>query len=79
MSILSLAKKPENRPVICTLTGDAGVGKTRLAATFPKPVFVRSEDGMQSIPEGDRPDALPVIAKVEELWQQLTALVQEEY
>lgn len=79
MSILSLAKKPENRPVICTLTGDAGVGKTRLAATFPKPVFVRSEDGMQSIPEGDRPDALPVIAKVEELWQQLTALVQEEH
>lgn len=79
MSILNQASKPQDRSVIATITGDAGVGKTRLAATFPKPVFVRAEDGMQSIPADERPDALPVITKVEQLWEQLTALVQEDH
>lgn len=78
-SILSQASKPQDRAVIATITGDAGVGKTRLAATFPKPIFVRAEDGMQSIPSAERPDALPVVAKVETLWEQLTALIQEEH
>jgi len=78
-SILSQASKPQDRAVIATITGDAGVGKTRLAATFPKPIFVRAEDGMQSIPAAERPDALPVIAKVDQVWEQLTALIQEEH
>lgn len=78
-NILSLAKKPENRPIICTITGDAGVGKTRLAATFPAPVFIRSEDGMQSIPDAERPDALPVIEEPKQLWEQFTALINEAH
>lgn len=79
MSILSQAAKPADRAIICTITGDAGVGKTRLAATFPKSVFIRSEDGMQSIPANERPDALPVVGKVEDLWEQLTALINDEH
>jgi len=79
MSILQQAQKPGVSPLICTITGDAGVGKTRLAASFPKPVFVRAEDGMDSIPMDQRPDALPVVERVEDLWQQLTALIQEEH
>ena len=78
-SIQSLAKKPANRSMICTITGDAGVGKTRLAATFPNPVFVRSEDGMQAIPEDERSDALPVIGEVKDLWDQLGALINEDH
>lgn len=79
MSILQQAQKPGVSPLICTITGDAGVGKTRLAASFPKPVFIRAEDGMDSVPMDQRPDALPVIEKVEHLWDQLTALIQEEH
>lgn len=79
MSILNQAAKPADRAIICTITGDAGVGKTRLAATFPKSVFIRSEDGMQSIPADERPDALPVVTKVEDLWAQFTALINEEH
>lgn len=79
MSILDQASKPQNRAVIATITGDAGVGKTRLAATFPSAVFIRAEDGMQSIPEEQRPDALPIVNNVKALWEQLTALVQEEH
>lgn len=79
MSILDQASKPADRAVIATITGDAGVGKTRLAATFPKAIFIRAEDGMQSIPTDERPDALPVIAKPEHLWDQLTGLIQEDH
>lgn len=79
MSILSTIEKPQNRPVIATITGDAGVGKTTLASTFPKPIFIRIEDGLQAVPEEVRPDALPVVTKVDELWEQLTALIKEKH
>lgn len=79
-NILQSAGKPADRPIICTITGDAGVGKTRLAATFPGPViFIRAEDGMQSIPTAERPDAFPVLTSVDDLWLQLKALISEEH
>lgn len=79
MSILSTVTKPNERPVIATITGDAGVGKTTLAATFPKPIFIRAEDGLQSVPSDIRPDAFPVLDSVKMLWEQLTALVNDEH
>jgi hypothetical protein len=79
MSILATAGKPQNRPVAITILGDAGLGKTSLAASFPKPIFIRSEDGLRSVPEKMMPDAFPLIKSVEELWAQLTALIKEEH
>lgn len=79
MSILDQISKPADRPVAVTVLGDAGLGKTSLAATFPKPVFIRAEDGLQAIPHDQRPDALPVIDTVETLWGQLSALINEEH
>ncbi len=77
--MLNQISKPKPRAILATITGDAGVGKTTLAATFPKPVFIRAEDGMQSISEEQMPDAFPVIEQVDDLWQQLTALVTKEH
>lgn len=79
MSLLSTVTKPNDRPVIATITGDAGVGKTTLAATFPKPIFIRAEDGLQSVPSDMRPDAFPVVSDVKTLWEQLMALVNDEH
>lgn len=79
MSILDKISKPVDRSVVATILGDAGMGKTSLAATFPKPIFIRAEDGLQAIPEDVRPDAFPVISSAKELWEQLTALVNEEH
>jgi len=50
MSVLSGISKPQDRPVIVTLCGDSGMGKTTLAATFPNPIVIRAEDGLQAIP-----------------------------
>lgn len=79
MSVLSSISKPADRPVIGTIIGDAGLGKTSLACTFPKPIIIRAEDGLQAIPVDKRPDAFPVIHKESQLWDQLIALLQETH
>lgn len=79
MSVLSTISKPQDRPVIATITGDAGVGKTTLSATFPKAIFIRIEDGLQAVPSNLRPDAFPVVTRVEQLWEQLTALIKDQH
>lgn len=78
-SPLSQVQKPADRPVIATITGDSGMGKTSLAATFPKPIVIRAEDGLQAIPSDIRPDAFPVITSVDDVWEQMTALINEHH
>jgi len=72
-------EKPKDRAVIATLCGDAGLGKTSLAASFPNPVVIRAEDGLQSIPLKSRPDAFPVLESAKDLWEQLTSLIKEDH
>lgn len=79
MSLMDLVEKPAYGAVMVTICGDSGMGKTSLAATFPRPIFIRVEDGMQAIPEATRPDALPVITDVDQLWKQMTAIIHEEH
>ena len=79
MSILDQIQKPADRPIVATVLGDAGMGKTSLAATFPKPVFIRAEDGLQALPIDERPDALPTLNSVDDLWSQMSALIKEDH
>lgn len=79
MSILSTIGKPADRPVIGTIVGDSGMGKTTLAASFPNPIVMRAEDGLQAIPAERRPDAFPIIAKVDDMWDQFKGLLNEEH
>lgn len=79
MSILDMVGKPEDRAALVTILGDAGLGKSSLAATFPSPIFIRAEDGLQAIPLESRPDAFPVLTSVNDLWEQLSSLIKEEH
>lgn len=79
MSLLTTISKPEDRSPIITILGEAGLGKTSLAATFTRPIFIRAEDGLQAIPLESRPDAFPVLSSVDDLWAQLKALIAEEH
>lgn len=79
MSLLETITTPQDRAVICTITGDSGMGKTTLAASFPKPIVIRAEDGLQALPNGQRPDAFPVLESEAQLWEQLTALIKEDH
>ena len=40
---------PSKRPLIGTIAGPGGMGKTSLAALFPAPIFLRVEDGTGSL------------------------------
>ena len=79
MSVLDQISKPKPRPLAATIIGEAGLGKTSLAACFPKPIFIRAEDGLKSIINSPMPDAFPVLKTVEDLWPQIWALVKEEH
>lgn len=79
MSVFNTIEKPKDRPAIVTVLGDSGLGKTSLAATWPKPIVIRGEDGLQAIPVEKRPDAFPVLSNADQLWEQLTSLVREEH
>lgn len=77
MSILEQISTPADRPPVVTILGDAGLGKTSLAAAFPDPLFIRVEDGLQALPKEGRPKALPKVETVEQFWEQLRGLAQE--
>lgn len=80
MTLLSSITKPDKRPLIATICGDAGTGKTSLAASFPKPIFIRAEDGVGRIHSSlETPDAFPVARKADDVFNQLLALLQDDH
>jgi hypothetical protein len=79
MSPLTSISKPVDKFKLFTIYGGAGVGKTSLAATFPKPIVMRFEDGLQSVPSATRPDAFPIIESFNDATSQLMALINEQH
>lgn len=75
MSANLMIQKPKVRPPLITLLSLAGMGKTSLAALFPNPIFIRTEDGMESIDEAVRPDAFPLVNTYDNLLDQLRHLI----
>ena len=77
---LSRLSKPDgNRPIICTIFAEAGLGKTTLAAMFPRPVFIRTEDGTQSLVGNDDVALFPIAKTSEEVLDQIEALATDEH
>lgn len=69
----------EDRAPIVTILGEAGTGKTSLAATFPEPIVIRIEDGLQSVPKEMRPKTFKKIAdEVDVLFSQIAYLIKNE-
>lgn len=81
MSILDRISQPIDKPVIMTILGEPGVGKTSLAAAFPKPVFIKVEDGTEGVPEDLKGNIseLPTIASVDQMWSDLSDLINENH
>jgi len=73
----TITKPDKGKSAICTITGDAGVGKTSLACAFPKPIVIRAEDGLKAVQ--DMPDAFPVLTGVNDLWAQMRSLIEDEH
>ena len=82
MSILNEAKPSMDEPLIVTICGTPGTGKTSLAATFPGPIFLIQTQGEKTprdLPRGQRPVSLGETDSVKKLWDQLLALTTEAH
>ena len=77
--LTKLSKPDGNRPVICTIFGEAGMGKTTLSAMFPKPVFIRTEDGTQSLVGNDNVALFPVARSSDEVLDQIESLATGDH
>lgn len=79
IDLKSLSKPTGNRPIVATIFSEAGLGKTTLASLWPRPVFVRTEDGTASL-EG-HPDALlfPLAKSSRDVFDAIEALATQEH
>lgn len=82
MSILAGAKTATPEPLILTICGTPGTGKTSLAATLPGPAFLiqtQGEKPPRDLPPGDMPVSIGETDSPKKLWDQLLALATEEH
>ena len=61
MRLTPVGEAVKRTPVVATVVGQPGVGKTTLAAAMPKPVIMRVEDGVQAVRDMDDVQVTPVI------------------
>jgi GTPase SAR1 family protein len=71
INLKSLSKPTGQRPIIATLFGEGGMGKTTLAAMFPNPVFIRTEDGTASLKGNDNVSMFPLATSTQDFWMRL--------
>jgi hypothetical protein len=79
INLKSLSKPDGSRPIIATLFGEGGMGKTTLAAMFPKPVFIRTEDGTASLVGNDGVSLFPLSTSSQDVLDAIEALATEKH
>lgn len=76
---LESISKPQTKPIMATILGEAGTGKTTFAANFPAPIFVRIEDGLTSIEGRDEVNAFPLVQNSNEVFEAINVLATQEH
>ena len=79
IDLSTLTKPTGQRPIICTIFGEGGMGKTTLASLFPKPVFIRTEDGSQSLAGNENVSLFPIASSSNDVLDQIEALATQEH
>ena len=79
IDLKTLSKPSGQRPIICTLFGEGGMGKTTLAAMFPNPVFIRTEDGTASLAGNDNVSLFPLATSTQDLLDAIEALATQKH
>lgn len=79
IDLKKLARPTGQRPIIVTLFGEGGMGKTTLAAMFPSPVFIRTEDGTASLQGNDQVALFPIASKCSDVLAQIESLATQPH
>jgi phage nucleotide-binding protein len=75
----TLSKPTGQRPIIATVFGEGGMGKTTLAAMFPKPVFIRTEDGTASLAGNEDVALFPIATSSQDVLDAIEALARQDH
>lgn len=79
-TFLSTLEAPRGqRPIIATLVGEGGMGKTTLAASFPNPIILRVEDGTASLAGRQDVALTPLLPSSQAVIDALNALGTEDH
>ena len=79
IDLKTLSKPSGQRPIICTLFGEGGMGKTTLAAMFKSPVFIRTEDGTASLAGNDNVSLFPLATSTQDVLDAIEALATQAH
>ena len=79
IDLKTLSKPSGQRPIICTLFGEGGMGKTTLAAMFKSPVFIRTEDGTASLTGNDNVSLFPLATSTQDVLDAIEALATQKH
>jgi GTPase SAR1 family protein len=79
IDLTELERPTGQRPVILTLFGEGGMGKTTLAAMFPKPVFIRTEDGTASLQGNENVAMFPITTSTQDVLDAIESLATQEH
>lgn len=79
INLSQLSAPKGQRPIIATIVGEGGIGKTSLAASFPSPVFIRTEDGTKSIAGRDDVALFPLATSSQDVLDAIASLATEPH
>lgn len=79
IDLATLSKPTGQRPIIATIFGEGGMGKTTLAAMFPKPVFIRTEDGTASLQGNEDVSLFPLATSSQDVLDAIEALATQKH
>lgn len=74
-----LTSPTKNKPIIMTIVGEGGIGKTTFASLFPKPIILRTEDGTMSLDGRDDVALFPVAKSSKECFSYIEMLGTEQH
>ena len=69
----------DDETMICTISGDNGLGKTTMGCLFPDPVVISAERGMKGVPVKHRPETLLRGFSYNELTDSLRYVLKEDH
>ena len=79
IDLKTLSKPSGQRPIIATLFGEGGMGKTTLASMWPSPVFIRTEDGTASLAGNDNVSLFPLATSTQDVLDAIEALATQKH